>query len=138
MAKRAATKPVTRKAQAKKANAPMKNAPAEKSPRADVKSDAKKAARTMAKTVKPGIRKSAAKRVEKDEKRDARMALARQLQEEGFAAVKKQANRLIAILRNDMALIADGKGDEEQFRELVMAVSRTLIKTKKKQGWTFE
>lgn len=137
MAKRTATKPATRKAQAKKANAPMKNAPKDKLPLAKAKADAKKAARTMAKTVTPGIRKSAAKRVEQDEKRAARMPLARQ-QQEGFAEVKKQANRLIAMIRNDVAQVADGGGNEEQCRQLVLAVSRAVISTKKKQGIVLE
>ena len=93
MAKAAKTKPTTRKAQAKKANAPMKNTPKEKSPATKAKADAKKAARTMAKTVKPGIRKSAAKRVEKTEKKAALSAAALKR----IGDIKVKASGLISL-----------------------------------------
>lgn len=121
------SKPVTRKAQAKKANAPMKNAPKEKSPKAATKAAATKAAKTMAKTVKPAIRKSAAKRVEKVEKKAA-----------GYPEYKAQLNKLIKGLRDDSAAVAEGKGNEQHFCDLVRAVSRAIFNTKKKQGYSFE
>ena len=119
----------TRKTQAKKANAPMKNAPKKKAPAKEAKAAAASAARTMAKTVKTAGRKSAAKRVEKIEKKVVVKPA------DDFAAVKKQANRIIAVIRDDCAnAAANGKAGEEKARELVKALSRTLLRIKEKQG----
>lgn len=118
-------KPTTRKSTAKKANAPMKNKPAKKPAKAAVKATATKAAKTMAKTAKPAVRKSAAKRVEKVETKA------------GLPALKTQMNRVVKVLRDDCAAVADGKGNEQQFRDLVQAVTRAVKNAKKKQGIEF-
>lgn len=136
--KKSASKQSNRKAQAKRANAPMKNASDSKSPRAKKKAEASQAARVMARAVKPGMRKSAAKRVEKEEKRAVQPSLAKQLAQDGFAATRKQANMLIKILKNDATAVSNGSGDETKYRELVLAMSRALTNTKKKHGLPME
>lgn len=92
----------------------------------------------MAKTVKPEIKKSAAKRAETKEQQAARFALTRQLKLEGFPAVKKHANALIAALKEQFAEVDAGRLSEEQCTDIVIAMARAFVTTKKKQGYVFE
>lgn len=125
----------SRKAQAKKANAPMKNAPGPKSPRSEAKAAASKAAKTMAKLVKPTMRKSAAKRVEGTEVRAAvAVSPVTRIQREGFPAAKKRMDEIMKVLRADCRDVAAGAADEQQFQELIIAISRAFTNTKKKHG----
>ena len=123
MAKAATKKPATRKAQAKKANAPMKNAPKEKSPRTIAKADAKKAARTMAKTVKPGIKKSAAKRVGKVESKPSLPARTK-------ATPEEMADTLIAIIRKDLSDVTKHGASELKFRKMLKAMFTAALEAK--------
>lgn len=132
--KKSAPKPATRKSSAKKANAPMKNSPASKSPKTKTKAKATKAARTMAKAVKPGIRKSAAMRVEKVEKK---VSLAKQIEQADLAALKSRMNMIVRTLKADCEAAAKGKAGEKLFREELLAVTKTMVATKKKQGKAF-
>ena len=127
MAKAAKTKPTTRKAQAKRANAPMKNAPKDKSPATKAKSDAKKVARTMAKTVKPDIRKSAAKRVEKTEKKTALSAAALRRIED----IKAKANGLILCIKQDAMAAAKGDLDSMQVKKMLQAMMDVVVEARK-------
>lgn len=132
-------KPATRKAQAKKATAPMKNKAKEKSAKTEKKAVASKAARTVAKTAKPAVRKSTAKRAEKAAvKKVAPMSLARQLQAGDIAVVRKQMNKIVSVLKTDYIAAAKGGAGEKKFREMVLAVSRAVANTKKKQGVSYE
>lgn len=136
--KKAKSKPAAKKAPAKKANAPMKNTAKAKPAKTVKKAVAKKAAKSAAKTAKPAVRKSAAKRVEKAAaKKAAPMSLAKQLQVGDIAVVRKQMNKIVSVLKADFAA-AKGAAGEKKFREMVLAVSRAVANTKKKQGVKYE
>jgi hypothetical protein len=126
MAKAATTRPTTRKARAKKANAPMRNKPKDKSPAAKAKAEAKKAARTMAKTVKPGIRKSAAKRVEKTEKKAVLSAAALKRIE----TIKGKANGLILCIKQDVQAAAKGQVNAMQVQRMFKAMMEIVFEAR--------
>ncbi len=137
--KKAKSKPAAKKATAKTATAPMKNKATAKPAKTVKTATAKKAAKTAAKTAKPAVRKSTAKRVEKAAaKKAAPMSLAKQLQVGDIAVVRKQMNKIVSVLKADFAAAAKGGAGEKKFREMVLAVSRAVANTKKKQGVKYE
>lgn len=127
--KKAAAKSTSRKSQAKKANVPMKNTPSAKSPKAETKAAASRAARTMARTAAPGVRKSAAKRVETTESRAAARSDATDI-----SKVKSQMTQIIKALREDCKAAEQEGADTTHFCSMILAVNRAVTNARKKQA----
>ncbi len=107
-----------RKVQKKRANAGMKNDAAAKSPRVKARADASKAARSMAKQVRPDMRKSAAKRVEQAM---SPTALKR------MEAIKTLVQDLIVRVRQNVKEVNKGTRNAEKTRKLFRSMKQMMV-----------